>query len=384
MRTWQEAMLAAGAERGWDSLVAIASEALEAELPILRGDPDLLEVARSSSAANVALVAQLIRDPPGPGQLEPPPQAIAFARELARRNVPDAELSRAYRVAQLALWRWGVAEVRRRVDADAATDAVQGLTEAAFTTGDAFSTIVMERYAIERERWVRSAEAVRDATVQELLAGGRVDAAAAGRRLRYELAREHEAFVVWSDAESALPERAAAAVGGARALLVPLGAGVVAGWAPAGTLGASPAPEIAVAVGLPASGADGFRTSHLEAMEARRVARMAGPFSGTVRYDEIALPALLTKDPEQAAAFARRTLGPLAGGDATARRLATTLLTVLEEQGSPRHAARRLGVHENTVAKRLRAVDAALPPSARQGPAELMAALLVQRTLRGD
>ena len=216
-----------------------------------------------------------------------------------------------------------------------------------FVAGDALTTMVMERYALEREHWVRSADAVRSATVQELLAGTTADVDAASRRLRYELRQPHEAFVVWAHAAAAAPDAAAAAVGGERALLLPLGVGLIAGWAPAGMLRPKAAAgAAAVAIGTPAAGSDGFRTSHYEAMEARRVARLTGAGPAPVRYDDVALIALLTADLEQARAFAARRLGALCGNDETARRLADTLHVVLEEQGSPRRAARRLGVHE--------------------------------------
>jgi DNA-binding PucR family transcriptional regulator len=223
---------------------------------------------------------------------------------------------------------------------------------------------------------------VRAATLEELLAGGPVDTDAASRRLRYELRQEHQAFVLWADAEDAVPEAAAAAVGGPRALLVPMGVGLIAGWGPAGSVRPEAANGgTAVALGAPAGGRDGFRASHLEAMEARRVARLLNERGRVLRYEEVALLALLTKDMDQARAFARRTLGPLAGDDEGSRRLADTLLVTLEEQGSPRRAARRLGVHENTVAKRLRNVHELLDGSSHR-PAELLAALLIKRADR--
>src|SRR5262249_48958573 len=272
-----------------------------------------------------------------------------------------------------------VGGLRSGVSADRVAAAVERVSEAAYTTGDVFSSLVTERYAQERERWLRSADAVRAATLEELLADGPVDTDAASRRLRYELRQEHQAFVVWADSEEAVPEHAAAAVGGTRALLVPMGVGMIAGWSPAATLNPEAANGgTAVAVGSPANGRDGFRTSHLEAMEARRVARLLHHGAGLIRYDDVALLALLTKDMDQARSFARRTLGPLAGDDDSSHRLADTLLVTLEEQGSPRRAARRLGVHENTVAKRLRNVDELLDGSPRR-PAELLAALLIKR-----
>ncbi|MEX2196626.1 MAG: helix-turn-helix domain-containing protein [Thermoleophilaceae bacterium] len=380
---WQRTLLAAGRELGVDGLAAIAVGALERELEVLREDPDLLDAARASTVANLALVEQLASGDVSLGELEPPPQAAAFARELARRNVPVGELGRAYRVAQLALWRWTVAEVRRRIEGDEEVSAaIEAVSEAAFATGDVFSTMVMERYAVERDRWARSADAMRSATVHEILAGGPVDAAAAGARLRYELGQEHRAFVVWAGLDGDLPESAAETLGGGRALLVPMGVGVVAGWCPADAVAREPAGAAAVALGTPGSGIEGFRASHHEAMEARRVARLVGRTDQVVRYEDVALLALLTTDLEQARAFAARRLGPLAAGDEAARRLADTLLTVLEEQGSPRRAAQRLGVHENTVGKRLRAVGELLGEDPQRSPAELLAALLILRATR--
>jgi PucR C-terminal helix-turn-helix domain len=378
--SWQRALLAAGTELGPERLGAMASAALERALPVLRSDSDLLAAARASSVANLLLVFAVVRGDIELDQIEPPPQAVAFTRELARRGVPVSELARGYRIAQHTLWRWAVGEVRRRLaDPVAVSTALEELSEATFATGDLLSTLIMERYAQERERWVRSADAVRIATVEELLAGSPVDVAAASVRLRYELTHTHEAFIVWADRDDAVPEGAAAAVGGPRALLVTRGIGVIAGWAPAGTVraGAASGSGAVVALGLPAPGADGFRLSHAQALEAQRVARTFGAGLGFVRYDQVARLALLTQDPEQARDFASRVLGPLAAQDKHMRRLAETLFVVLEEQGSPRRAGRRLGVHENTVAKRMRAIEALLAPEERAGPSDLLAALTI-------
>lgn len=383
VNSWQDAVLAGGQDVGIDGLVEIVVKALVDELPVLQDDPDLVEGARSSTAANIAVVVEMAEGTVSLGDLEPPPQASAFARELARRNVPVADLGHAYRVAQRSLWRWALDEVHTRVDDPLiVAKAVEGLADAVFATGDVFITSVMQRYALERDRWLRSAEAVRAATVQELLHGGPVDVAAASKRLRYELRQEHEGYVVWAEGDSALPEAAAAAVGGPRALVVPMGVGVVAGWAPAGTIDPSAAGTASVALGSPGGGVAGFRTTHHEAMEARRVAKLLHCSATPTRYDEIALLGLLTQDLDQARMFAERRLGPLIGDDDGTQRLAETLQTVLEERGSPRRAAKRLGVHENTVAKRLRTIESLIGEKADGPPAELLAALLIRDALR--
>jgi hypothetical protein len=289
--------------------------------------------------------------------------------------VPVGELDRAYRIAALALWRWGVEEIHARVEGDVVA-AIEGLSEAAFTTANVFASTVMARYAQERERWLRSSDAIRAATVQEILAGDNVDIVRASARLRYELRQNHQAFVIWSGDDIA--ESSAQQVGGNRALLSPLGGAVVAGWAPAGSLDDSRLPAGAsLAVGSPGVGLDGFRRSHAEAQQARRVAQLAGHPPGLVHYDDVALVALLTHDLEQARRFAQRALGPLAQPDPAMRRLADTLRAVLENHGSPRRAAQVLGVHENTVAKRLRAIEELLGDEVRDQPARLLGALAI-------
>jgi len=380
--TWQAAVAAAGRHDGFDVLADAALTALQQEIPALQEDPDLLEAARSSTLANIALTVELVQGNLKLGQLETPPQAVVFARELARRNVPVAQLDRAYRAAQLALWRWSVAQVRRHLEGDVAA-AIEGLSEAVLATGDVFSSAVMERYALERERWLRSADALRAETVQELLAGGPVDVTAASSRLRYELRQTHQAFVVWTDGDGGAPESVAVALSGPRALLHPVGVGVVAGWVPEGGLDVQALAEgFRLALGASAPGEAGFRRSHEEALEARRVARLLRRAEAVTHYDEVALLALLTKDPEQAERFARDTLGRLAASDSTSVRLADTLHAALEEQGSPRRTAHRLGIHENTAAKRLRAVEELLGGLHDRRTADLLAALTILPAVR--
>ncbi|MCW3013412.1 MAG: hypothetical protein JWO02_504 [Solirubrobacterales bacterium] len=379
IKAWREVMLTAGLELGLDGLAEIVSAAMERELAVLRDDPDLRESARRSVAANVALLVTVVQDTVPLEELEPPPAAVAFARELARRRVPVADLGRAYRLAQHALWRWAVGEIHTRIRSDAeVAEAVEELSDAAFAVGDVFSTLVMERYAVERERWMRSAEAVRSATVQELLAGGPVDVTVASNRLGYELRQDHQAFVVWAQGEDAVPETVAVAVGGSRALVITTGTGVVSGWAPAGTIDLAAVAAntgTCAALASPGSGLPGFRRGHHEAMEARRVARLTHRPAGVFAYRDVALLALLTQDPQQAQTFVHATLGSLAGADDASRRLAQTLRVLLEEQGSPRRAGHRLGVHENTVAKRQRAIDRVLDPATRAPAVELLTAL---------
>src|SRR3954454_4711540 len=107
VETWQDAVTAALAELGIGGLGTIAFEALGSELPLLRDDPDLGEAARASVLANVALIVDFASGAAALADLAPPTAAVAFTRELARRNVPVAELDRAYRLPPRAAWRLG-------------------------------------------------------------------------------------------------------------------------------------------------------------------------------------------------------------------------------------------------------------------------------------
>lgn len=386
--TWQEVLGTVLTEQGAGHLAEVALEALERDMPLLREDPDLRDLARSSSVANLLLVADIARGEVALHDAEPPPQAVAFARELARRNVPMSELARTYRVVQHAMWRVGVAEIRRRMagrEGEAVATAVESLTDATFATGEVLMSTALECYASERDRWVRSADALRRDTVQAVLDGRTTDPTAASARLRYDLRRTHVGFIVWAGDDEAGQEAAAVALSGPGALLVPLRSGVMAGWCHPDALDLAAVDDSTrIALSTPGEGLEGFRRVHAEAVEARRVARM-GSLDGPVHYADVALVALLTTDLEQARAFAARELGELQSSEAAGRRIADTVLAVLETQGSPRRASQRLGVHENTVAKRIKGAERLLGRRIDERPAELLAALLIDRiTSRGQ
>src|SRR3954468_4598150 len=99
---WQDAVTTAIRELGADGLGTIAFEALEAGLPLLRAEPDLAASTRASVFANVALIMDVARGVGSLGDIARPRAAVSFTRDLPRRNVPVAELDRAYRLSQHA------------------------------------------------------------------------------------------------------------------------------------------------------------------------------------------------------------------------------------------------------------------------------------------
>ena len=96
--SWREALQEAGQEVGIESLAELTLESMKHALPVLRDDPDLLQTARSSSAANIALVIELIarrETLAGPGVTAPGHGLRARARAPQRAGGrPGAGLPR--------------------------------------------------------------------------------------------------------------------------------------------------------------------------------------------------------------------------------------------------------------------------------------------------
>ena len=105
--TWRDVVQEALATNGVEELTDRALIVLEREMQVLADDGDLRAMARASTAGNLALVAEVTRGAIDLADAPLPPQAAAFARELARRNVPMTELARTYRVVQHVIWQLG-------------------------------------------------------------------------------------------------------------------------------------------------------------------------------------------------------------------------------------------------------------------------------------
>jgi transposase-like protein len=374
------------------------TDAIHDEVPQL--DDDLRPATYASTESVLRLMADMVARERSAREAEPPQAAVDFARELVHRGVSIDALLRAYGTGHATFFGIWVEAIEGALDDPAAK--ARAVELGAAWTFDYVQKLIADlvtRYADERERWVRSAAAVRSEIVRALLGGERPNLEAAGRRLRYELDRHHVAYVVWihdeddaSERDPGAVERLAAdiapVVGGRGALVVPLGRNVVGAWTgareplevpPPGALAAR---DACIAFGSPGSGIEGFCRSHREAMHARRVTQLAGRrSSGVVRYADIALVAVGSVDPELARDFVGAELGGLAGDDDGALRLAATLQVYLEEQGSPRRAARRLGVHENTVKNRIRSAEELLGHPVDERVAELLVALRLARVV---
>ncbi|MSW50981.1 MAG: hypothetical protein F2817_08860 [Actinobacteria bacterium] len=403
---WTELAARLSTESAWRRrVIEEITDAIVRDLPAFGRDSELAAAVRDSVDDNARLFIAMVERGVDPASAEPPAMAGAFIRLVVHRGIPVDALTQTYRTAHGAFWRTWVSELRSAIaDPQELATALEQGSGYMFTFIDTLTAKAQRLYAEERARWIRSADAVRAQTIRELLDGLPVDAAAAGRRLRHALDREHLAVVAWStdggvgapSLEPALRD-ALAPLGAGQPLTTVLGTGLLAGWvgsrngfAPEDLRALRLDPGAVrdlgaiVAVGTPSRGVDGFRQAHHEAMHARRVAQLRlAPPGSVVHYDAVAVAALASADQEQARRFVEEQLGPLLGGDRESVRLAETLEAYLEEHASPRRAAARLGVHENTVAARIRTTETRLGRPLAGRTTELLVALRVLPLVRG-
>lgn len=256
----------------------------------------------------------------------------------------------------------------------------------------------------EREAFLRGSALRRERLVGRLLAGEQHDAAEVETTLGWRMAGTHVAVVVWSeaglrDASSSLLRTVFGWLGDPHGLAMPGPAGEWYGWTTAekqpdpagpdrGGVGAESAElrealtavGARVAVGELGNSLEGFVSSRRQADAARRMARYL-PDDTVIRYRDIALLHLLLADPPAASAYARRELGDLA--EPQHADLRTTVRSYLENRSDTTATAVALGLHRNTVMRRVYRASVLLGAPVDHRAREVHAALLVSNAI-GD
>jgi hypothetical protein len=117
----------------------------------------------------------------------------------------------------------------------------------------------------------------------------------------------------------------------------------------------APAAGAMLAVGLQAHGEAGFRSSHRQAQRARWAARRRP--GAVLRYADVAVESLAGENPAEARAFVARELRGIADDSAASARIRETLAAYFAAEHNAASAAATLGIHQQTVANRLRAAE---------------------------
>jgi len=365
--------------------------------PELGNDPELAAGLQSSAFDNFERIFAMLADGRPVSEATAPPGAIDYAEIMVKRGQPLQTLLRAYRLGTMYFWRLWRREIVQRLD-DPATlmQAVDHSMQFVFDYVDRVAEEVTEEYAIQRERWARSAAALRHETVLRLLSGDGIDLQVATQRLGYDLRRRHLGLVLWTrpdhEAEDVIHRleegalKLAATMGAPRPLLVPDGRLTLWAW-----IGFEGEPDedlldraaresdalrgLHAATGEVEEGIDGFVATHTEALCAREMAERDGRRGQLVRYGRVVVPSLLLADPQRARRFVQRELGALTREDDATVRIRATLRVYLEEELRTGTTAKRLGIHQNTVTYRVRQAEALLGRSIGERRYEIETAL---------
>nr|WP_240979653.1 helix-turn-helix domain-containing protein [Streptomyces sp. HNM0574] len=351
----------------------------------LRGDPRLLDLLYGSTESNLETVIEVLRYGIPAEDVTGPSAAEEYARRLARHGVSSNALTRAYRLAHEYVLDWAASWIAaEEPDPVVAYAACRRFTSMTFRYVDSVSEQVVRVYETERERYLANRGTVRAAMITSLLAGEQIKVADAEAALGYGLGQWHLGVVIWGadrrtstqelrHCEGLLAEIATAAGSTGQPLLGRNDGSGSWGWVPLGLgaesldlvrmeqIVAAAGSGLRVAFGSPASGMEGFRQTHVEALRARTVAMVAAERARMVTsFTEagVRAAALLATDLDAARSLVRDTLGALAADTEPAARLRGTLLAFVVEKGSYVATAERTHLHKNTVKYRVdRAVE---------------------------
>ena len=393
------AELSAGMEH--DMAIGIADE-IRRHLPVIGRSRDLTVAAAETGFADI--VARVVTGT-APSEYRLSPEAVLYAKEVADQGHPIDVLLQTGHIGQFHIQRNWLGHVEAGShDPELILGAVGYWQQFMFLWGEQLFGQWKQVYLAERSRSIDASDALRAAAVRQLLAGapGYDDIDRAGREIRYDLAGPHRAFIMWSDTGPSgvwdtlrrHASRVVQVIDDGEFLIVPWGDGTVAGWVRGrgavpqaqlrSLLASQSGPASRVAFGSVQGGLEGFTRSHEEALEARRVAELA-PRGGPVHeYRSLALAALATSDLTQARRFVAEELGALAARDDATVRIAATLKVWFEELGNAAQAARRLGLHKNTVQYRVQRAEQLLGRPIGERALELQLALTLARTLEED
>jgi len=145
---------------------------------------------------------------------------------------------------------------------------------------------------------------------------------------------------------------------------------------------AAPGTGALVAVGLPAAGVAGLRSTLLTAQSAHSLGRLSPSAGPVVDFAVSGFVSLAVRDRELAGWFVESEIGALLDGGPGTDDLMLTLETLYAHGGSLMRTAETLYVHRNTVAYRLKRLEDLLGRDPLARPVETQAALMLWRALR--
>jgi DNA-binding PucR family transcriptional regulator len=352
-------------------------------------DPVLAESIRQCNRSHqLHWVAANISHPGEPVPANVGAESLAVARDLIRRGLDQSAVVDWYRIGQDVAWRYWMRKVFVLTsDPEELRELLEVSARSIASFVDATVAGIYRQIKAERDELTRGTHAERRETVALILTGAPIIVRHTENQLGYHFDQSHTAAVIWgARSNTALSDldRATEALlhtaDGRRPLSVLASAATRWVWLP-GTDGPDLAgvaaaveqlPGVRIAIGPTATGIDGFRRSHLDAITTQRMMARLGSTQRVVRFADVELVALITADPERADRFIKHTLGEFEAAD---RELQRTVLIFVDEQCNASRAATRLFTHRNTLLRRLARAEKLLPQPLKQTSVHVAVAL---------
>ena len=352
-------------------------------IPEFRHDETVRQLMVASTSSNLVAILDILTHAIPLESISVPPAAAEYARRFAQHELSLEALLRAYRLGEHRVTQWAV-EVLSRLDHIGTADALAAVSELNERLSRYIDQVVeglIDIYESERRRWSSRTGAARSAQLRTVLDNESLTEASAEELLGLPLGVWHQAAIVWLPAGTTDPEplfqagnRLLNDVSGRTPLTMLADDLTMWAWvstpaqatldAPEVRSGLASQPALRMALGAPGFGLAGFRASLREAARARRLAETAdhasalgGAGDQLVLFDEVALAALLTDQPDDLRNWTARVLGGLAADDANSAELRRTVQVFLQHGGSFTEAAARLHVHKNTVHYRVKKAE---------------------------
>jgi hypothetical protein len=346
--------------------------------------PELWEWARRNTRESQRIQASHVRSGLTFPQ-QPPPPDIEATRIAADVGMSLPNTLRAFRLGTAAAAeRWVRAVEALEVSEEEQRDCMSALTRFLIAYDDVTAVYVSEEFERARFQSTGNPDKQRLRQIRSLISGG----PASADSLDYDLDLTHLGVIGWGSEPVETLTRLANVLD--RELLwAPAEDGLVMAWVSGRRrlspdewvviAAFTPKPNTMLAIGSDAQGIDGFRRTHREAGEATVVALRA-PRQVTI-YREVALEAFALRDESAAREFVAHTLGPLSA-NGRSQDLRATLRAYFAAGQNASSAAAALGVHEQTVARRLQTVERALGTPVNPRRAELELALRLEDLLQ--
>jgi len=351
-------------------------------------DPVILAACRRANRAELLHWASANLQRPGE-PVEPYVSAdmVDTAKELARRGLSELLINVA-RSTQNAAWElWMKMAFSLTQDPVVLKEFLEVSSRSISEFIDNNMRVVTQIILEEKSALTPEDHIDKRSLVSRLLDGRDVDTEQLGRRLGYSLFQKHHACLVWSESPDVeiqsledMARTLAHLTGTVAPLIVFAASATLWLWMSAAKpldLNALQGvahqfPKNRAAIGSPGMGVNGFRRSHLEALSTQRVlGRLAGaPAVATI--DQVRMVSLMTQDLRAARQFVLSMLGRLATEPMVFQH---SLHAFLANGCNVTQTAEELGMHRNTLLRRLERAQDLLPVPLADHRIQIAAAL---------